>query len=114
MQCVGGQRVAAGFLRDFVQRAPAGEIGDDRARQNCEHWPCGFDRRAFVAADPAHSLDQNAGCKRQQQDRFAEGRHCLDLAVAVVVFVIGWLSGEFDGVIGHHRCADVEQAVEGF
>ena len=56
--------------------------------------------------------DHHAG-EQEQQRGFRQRRNALDLAVAVLVFFVGRLSGNTHGGIGHHRGAEIDQRMAG-
>ena len=93
MQRVGGQRLALGVARGAMQRPRAPEIHGDVDQQHGE----GNDgdhgrRRAFAQAAPG--FDQDAAGQHIEHRDDAERRQALDLAVAVMMFLVG-------GPVGH-------------
>ena len=100
MQRVGGQRLALGVVRRAMQRAGAPEIHRDIDQQHDERdRRDGRRRRAF--AQTAVGFDQNAARQHIEQRDDAERRNAFELAVAVMMFLVG-------GPVGnpHHHPGD--------
>ena len=93
MQRVGGQRLAFGVARGAMQRPGAPEIDRDIDQQHDERdRRQRRRRRAFAQAAPG--FDQDAARQHIEHRDHAERRQALDLAVAVMMFLVG-------GAVGH-------------
>ena len=93
MQRVGRQRLALGLVRRAMQRPGAPEIHRDIDQQHDEGD--GRDRRRRRAfAQTAPGFDQNAAGQHVEQRDDAQRRNAFELAVAVMMFLVG-------GPVGH-------------
>ena len=100
MQRVGGQRLAFGVARGAMQRPRAPEIDGDIDQQHDERdRRQRRRRRAFAQA--AAGLDQDAARQHIEHRDDAERRQALDLAVAVMMFLVGRAVGN-----PHHHPGD--------
>ena len=100
MQRVGLQRLALGLARGAMQRPGAPEIDGDIDQQNHERNRRDRRRRRAVA-QMADGLDHDAAGQHIEQGDDAERRQALDLAVAVVMLLVGGLVGN-----PHHQPGD--------
>ena len=88
MQRVGRQRLASGRARRAMQRPRAPEIDRDIDHQH--HEGDGRERRRGCAlAQAAPGFDQDAAGQHVKQRDDKERRQALELAVAVMMFVVG-------------------------
>ncbi|MHC2724711.1 hypothetical protein ACVMGE_007198 [Bradyrhizobium diazoefficiens] len=113
VQRVGGERLAARLPRGAVQGAGAPQVDDDVDHQHHERYGRNGRRRGSLA-QPAVGLDQDAAGEHVEQGGDAERGDALQLAVAVVMLVVGRLVGH-----PHHRPGDdgrdqVDRGVQGF
>ena len=100
MQGIGGQRLALGVVRGAMQRPGAPEIhGDVDQQDNERDRRQGRRRRTF--AQPAVGFDQNAARQHIEHRDNAKRRQALELAMAIVMFVVC-------GAVGnpHHQPGD--------
>ena len=114
MQRVGFERMARGFFRGVRQRPGAEEIDDNRHHDYAEGPDGGLDDVPFVFDQALDRFPDHYAGEQEQQRRFGERRDRFDFAVAVVMFLVGWLSGDAHGDIGHDRGAEVDQRMSGF
>ena len=99
MDGVGGQRVGAGLAGDAAERARASEIDCDGDEQHGERPDRGSQVVMVVEGrnHAANSLGDNPDAGGEHDAGFDEGGERFDLAVAVVVVLIGRLVGNLDG-----------------
>ena len=102
MQRVGFQRFARGFVRHAVEQPRPEEIDHDRNDDHAERPERRFDRVAVAAEQPVRRLPDHHAGQHEQQRGLGERGDALDLAVAVVVLLVGRLAGNAHGEIGHH------------
>jgi hypothetical protein len=57
-------------------------------------------------------VDDDAG-EHEQQCRLDQRGNALDLAVTIVMFLVGWLAGNAHGAVGHHRRREIDQRMRG-
>ena len=113
MQRVGGERLAPGFARGAMQGPRPPEIHGDVDHEHHEgDRRDGRRRRALAQA--AEGLDQDAAGQHIEQGDDAERGHALELAVAVMMLLVGRLVGH-----PHHQPGDdgrdqVDRGVQGF
>ncbi len=100
MQRVGGQRLALGVARGAMQRPRAPEIHGDIDHQHDER-DRRQRRRRRAFAQPAPGLDQDAAGQHIEQGDDAERGEALELAVAVMMLVVGRPVGN-----PHHQPGD--------
>ena len=88
MQRVRRQRLASGLARGAMQRPGAPEIHRDIDHQHHEgnRREC---RRGCAFAQPAPGFDQDAAGQHVEQRDDKQRRQALELAVAVMMFLIG-------------------------
>ena len=113
MQRVGFQRLALRFFGGARERARAEKIDRDRHRDHAEGPGIGDHRVLFVLDQSLDRLPDHHAREQEQQRRFGERRDAFDLAVAVMVLVVGRLAGNAHRAIGHHRGAEVDQRMAG-
>ena len=113
MQRVGFERLAGGFLGDAAQRAGAEEIDHDGAGDDGKGRDGCFDGVRLRADQPPRRLPDHDDREQEQQRRFGKRGDALDLAVAVLVFLVGRLAGEPHREIGQDRRREVDQRMAG-
>ena len=114
MQRVGFQRLAPRLFGGARQRARAEEIDHDRHRDHAERPGIRDHHVLFVLGQALDRFPDHHAREQEQQRRFRQRRNALDLAVAVMVFLVGRLAGNAHGGIGHHRGAEIDQRMAGF
>ncbi len=77
----------------------AGRVDDEHEKENDEHVRAGVDRRA-ARLQAQDGLDRDPDRRPREEDRLAERRQMLRLAMAVGVLAIGRALGHADGVQG--------------
>jgi hypothetical protein len=107
---IGLQRFACGLAGHAIEQPRAKEIDHDRNNDHREGRGRGLDRLAVAAPEPLRRLPDHHPRQNEQQRRFGQRRHALDLAVAVMVLLVGGLAGDADGEIGHQRGAESRSA----
>ena len=112
MQRVGFQRFARSFRR---RRGRARVRGRNRPRSKTtitrERPERRVDRMAVTAEQPLQRLPDHDAGQHEQQRGLGERRDALDLAVTVVMFLVGRLAGNAHREIGHHGGDEIEQRV---
>ena len=101
--CFGGAR----------ERARAEEIDRDRHRDHAERPGVRDHRMLFVLGQALDRFPDHHAGEQEQQRGFRQRRNAFDLAVAVVVFLVGRLAGNAHRDIGHHRGAEIDQRMAG-
>ena len=96
-----------------VEQPRAEEIDHDRHDDHGEGRERRLDRVAVAAEQPLRRLPDHHARQHEQQRGLRQRRHALDLAVAVVVLLVGRLAGDAHGEIGHHRGAEIDQRMRG-
>ena len=114
MQGIGSERIASRRLGDSAERQEADGIDQNGDDQDREDGPAGLDRLGGMTGEPPRRLDEHADREHQQKAGFGERGDRLDLAVTVMVLLVGGLVGPANGEIGERRDAGVEQPVAGF
>ena len=113
MQRIGLQRLARRFAGHAIEQAGAEEIDHDRHGDHGEGRDRRLHRMALVAEQPLCRLPDHHAGQHEQQRRLGQRRDALDLAVAVVMLLVGGLAGDAHGEIGHHRGAEIDQRMRG-
>lgn len=62
----------------------------------------------FVFDQSLDSLPNHYSGEQKQECRFRQSRYRFDFSVAVVMLLVGWLSRDPYGDIGHDRGAEVD------
>ena len=114
MQGVRFQRLARSLGGDLVEQARAKEVDDDRGHHHPERPERRLDRVAVPAEQALQRLPDHDAGEQEQQRSLGQRRHAFDLAVAVVVLLVGGLAGNAHREIGHHRRDQIEQRMGGF
>ena len=114
MQGIGSERFASRRLGDFGERQEADGIDQNRDDEHREDRPASLDRLGGMAGEPLRRLDEHAGREHQQQAGFGECCDRLDLAMAVMMLLVGGLAGPANGEISERRGAGIEQPVASF
>jgi hypothetical protein len=109
VQRVGLQRLARRFARDPVEQACPEEIHHHGNDDHGERRDGGFHHVARLAEQPLAGLPDHDAAQQEQQCRLCERRHALDLAVAVMMLLVGRLAGDADREIGHQRRTEIDQ-----
>ncbi|MEY9570555.1 hypothetical protein ABH978_006394 [Bradyrhizobium ottawaense] len=102
----------SGLARGAVQGAGAPEIDDDVDHQHDERHGRNGRRRGSLA-QPAVGLDQDAAGKHVEQGGHTERRDALQLAVAVMVLLVGRLVGHPHHSPGDDGRDQVDRGVQG-
>ena len=113
MQRVGLERLARGFAGDAVEQAGAEEIDHDRDDDHGEGRERRLHHMTLVAEQPLGRLPDHHPRQQEQQSCFGQRRHAFNLAVAVVMLLVGGLAGDAHRKIGHHRGAEIDQRMRG-
>ena len=113
MQRIGFERLAGCFPGDAAQRAGAEEIDHDGAGDDGEGRDGGFDGVRLRNDQPPRRLPDDDGREQKQQRRLGKRGDALDLAVTVLVLLVGRLAGEPHCEIGQHRRRKVDQRMAG-
>ncbi len=102
-------------LRGARQRARAEEI-DRRSTPTItpKAQTVAIDRVLFMLDQALDRFPDHHAREQEQQRGFRQRRDALDLAVTVMVFLVGRLAGNAHGDIGHHRGAEIDQRMAGF
>ena len=111
MQGVGRERFAACVAGDDVQDPPARGIDADRDGDGGEDEGRCAERCVRLEEQPPKGLEKGGDGEESQQRRFAQRRHGLDLAMAIMVVVVGRPVRLPHGEEGQRGHADVEQAM---
>src|SRR5205085_10414691 len=98
------------LARDFRQAAPAHDIHRDRDDEDGENRPAGVYLRR-CDREPAYSLDYDEGGKREKEARLGQRGERFELAMAVMVLLVGRLAGDPHREISEDRCAGIEQGM---
>ena len=93
MQGVGFQRLARCLGRDPVEHARAKEIDHDRGRDDAEGPSRDLDTMAVSADQSLGRLPDHNAREHEQQPGLHQRRHAFDLAVPVMVLLVGGLAG---------------------
>ena len=109
MQRVGLERLAAGLPGDPLEGIPAPGVDQDGADEHGGGGPARLDGR-FARHEAAHALERDGAREQEQERRLDQRRERLDLAVPVLVLLVGRLVGGADGEPGDRRGGDVEEA----
>ena len=109
MQRVGFQRLARGLGGDAVEQARAEEIDHDRDGDHGERPDRRLDRVMRAAEQAVPGLPDHDAGQEEQQRRFRQRGDALDLAVAVVMLLVGRLAGHAHREIGHDGGGEIEQ-----
>ncbi len=113
MKRVSLERLARSFRRDARECARAEKIDDNRAGDDSKRRGRRFNPIKLRAPQPLHGLPDHRNRKHEQQRRLRKRGDALHFAVTVLVFGVGWLAGNADGEIGHHRRREIEQRMAG-
>ncbi len=113
MQRVGFQRLARGLGGDAVEQAGAEEIDHDRDRDHRERPERRLDRMMSAAEQAVSRFPDHDTGEQEQERRLRQRGDALDLAVAVVVLLVGRLAGHAHREIGHDRRDEIEQRMRG-
>jgi len=113
MQRVGFERLAGRFLGDATQCAGAKEIDHDGAGDDGKRRDGCFDGLRLCADQPPRRFPDHDDREQEQQSRFGKRGDALDLAVTVLVLLVGRLAGEPHREIGQHRRREVDQRMAG-
>src|SRR6185312_12623729 len=97
VQRVGLERVALRRVRDPRQRARAEKVDGDRYDDDAEGPGGGRDGVAFVFHQPLERFPDDDTGEQEQERRLGQCRDCLDLAVAVMVLLVGRPAGDAHG-----------------
>ena len=100
-------------LRHAIEQARAEEIDHDRNGDHGEGPERRFDRVAVAAEQPLCRLPDHHAGQHEQQRGLGERGDAFDLAVAVVVLLVGRLAGDAHREIGHHGRDEVDQRMRG-
>ncbi len=103
-----------GFGGDAVEQAGAEEIDHDRDRDHAERPDRRLDRVMRAAEQAVAGLPDHDAGEQEQQRRLRQRGDALDLAVAVVVLLVGRLAGHAHREIGHDGRGEIEQRMRGF
>ena len=114
MQRIGLQRLARGFAGHAIEQAGAKEIDHHRNGDHGEGRKRRLHDMALIAQQPLGRLPDHDAGQHEQQRRLGQRRHAFDLAVAVMVLLVGGLAGDAHGEIGHHRGAEIDERMRGF
>ena len=109
MQRVRLQRLARSLGGDPIEHARAKEIDDDRPGDHREGPDRGVDRVPVAAEKTLQRFPDHDAREQEQKRCLGERGDAFDLAVAVMVLLVGGLAGHAHREIGHHRCGEVDQ-----
>ena len=112
MQRIGLKRLARGFPRHLAQYPRANEIDDNGSTDNHEGRNGRFDRMLVAKESLDRFVNHNAR-EEEEKRRFRERRDAFELAMSVVVFVVGGLTGDADREVRHHRGGEIDQRMRG-
>ena len=106
------RRLPAPRSRSRLRRGRAGGRGRNRPRSSRDHAERPdrrLDGMTAAAEQPVPRLPDHDAGEQEQQRGLRQRGDALDLAVAVVVLLVGGLAGDAHGEIGHHGGGEVEQ-----
>ena len=112
MQRIGGQRLALGIARSAMQRKGAPQVhGDIDQQHDKRNSRDRRRRRAFAQAAPG--CDQDAARQHIKQGDDAERGDALELAMAVLMLLVGGQVGDPHHDPGDHGRGHVDRRVQG-